>query len=87
MTIYEWVEDFKSYVNELQMQRDDYKGIMSYIDDALVLLKEQPEVVHCKYCKHCEYPNAEREWCKKGHLHGNAETWFCADGERRTDDA
>ena len=41
MTIEEWAKDFKSYVNELQMPNDDYKGIMSYIDDALLLLKEQ----------------------------------------------
>ena len=40
------------------------------------------KVVRCKNCKYCEYPDAEKEWCKKGHLHGNAETWFCADGER-----
>ena len=44
MTINEWAEDFKSYVNELQMPKDDYKGIMSYIDDALELLKEQEPV-------------------------------------------
>ena len=44
------------------------------------------ELVRCKKCKHCEYPTSEKEWCKKGHLHGNAETWFCADGERRDDD-
>ena len=41
MTIEEWAKDFKSYVNELQIPRDDYKGIMEYIDDALTLLKEQ----------------------------------------------
>ena len=41
MKIEEWAKDFKSYVNELQMPRDDYKGIMSYIDDAIALLKEQ----------------------------------------------
>lgn len=35
MTIEEWAKDFKSYVNALQMPRDDYKGIMSYIDDVL----------------------------------------------------
>ena len=40
MTIEEWAKDFKSYVNELQMPRDDYKGIMEYIDDAIVLLEE-----------------------------------------------
>ena len=41
------------------------------------------ELVRCKDCRYCEYPDAEREWCKKGHLHGNANTWFCADGKRR----
>lgn len=41
MTIEEWAKDFKSYVNALDMQRDDYNGIMECIDDALALLKEQ----------------------------------------------
>ena len=41
MTIEEWAKDFKSYVNALDMQRDDYKSIMEYIDDAIALLKEQ----------------------------------------------
>lgn len=45
--------------------------------------KDMVEVVRCKDCKYCEYPKAEKEWCKKGHLHGNAEHWFCADGKRR----
>ena len=43
MTIEEWAKDFKSYVNALDMQRDDYNGIIEYIDDALALLKEQSE--------------------------------------------
>ena len=55
----------------------------SLMADALELLKEQETIVRCKDCKYCEYPKSEKEWCKKGHLHGNAETWFCADGERR----
>lgn len=41
MTIEEWGKDFKAYINELQMPRDDYNGIMEYIDDAIALLKEQ----------------------------------------------
>lgn len=45
------------------------------------------ELVRCKDCKYCEYPEAEKEWCKKWHLHRKAETWFCADGKRREDDA
>jgi len=41
MTIEEWAKDFKSYVNALDMPRDDYNGIIEYIDDAIDLLKEQ----------------------------------------------
>lgn len=44
MTIEEWTKDFKSYVNWLDMPRDDYNGIMKYIDDAVALLKEQEAV-------------------------------------------
>lgn len=83
MTINEWKEDFKSFINELQMPRDDYRGIMLYIDEGAELLKDQKPIVLCQDCKYCEYPKSEKEWCKKGHLHGNAETWFCADRERR----
>jgi hypothetical protein len=41
MTIEEWAKDFKSFVNELEMPRDDYKGIMEYIDDAIAILKQE----------------------------------------------
>jgi hypothetical protein len=37
----EWARDFKAYVDELDIARDDYRGIMEYIDDALALLREQ----------------------------------------------
>ena len=41
------------------------------------------EIIRCKDCKYCKYPKSEY-WCEQGgHLHGNTETWFCADGERR----
>ena len=48
-----------------------------------IVLKERRDFVRCKDCEYCEYPNSEKEWCIKGHLHGNAETWFCADGKRK----
>lgn len=28
-----WKEDFKGFINSLDMPRDDYKGIMEYIDE------------------------------------------------------
>lgn len=62
---------------------DKNTKLMLLINEYLKKEREAEAVVRCKDCKYCEYPEAEREWCKKGHLHGNAETWFCADGERR----
>jgi RNA polymerase subunit RPABC4/transcription elongation factor Spt4 len=31
--IEEWKKDFKEYINGLSLPRDDYKGIMEYIDE------------------------------------------------------
>ena len=33
VTIDEWKNDFKGYVNLLDIPRDDYNGIMEYIDE------------------------------------------------------
>ena len=32
-SLIEWKEDFKGFVEGLDIPRDDYKGIMSYIDE------------------------------------------------------
>jgi len=48
-------------------------------------MREMPEIVRCKDCKHYE-PNRLFE-CR---LHGSCQPkpdWYCADGERKTDDA
>ena len=37
----EWARDFMAYIDELDITRDDYRGIMEYIDDALTLIREQ----------------------------------------------
>lgn len=42
--------------------------------------KDMVEVIRCKYCKYYE---DETGRCYLYHVHGYAETWFCADGERR----
>ena len=66
MTVNEWKEDFKGYINALIMPRDDYNGIMEYIDEGAALLKEQEPIpcgekikagdvmldfYECGYCK------------------------------------
>lgn len=72
-------ETWKEGLTKFDDHPEDRRKITA---DALSLLKAQEPVVRCKDCKYCEYPKSEKGWCKKGHLHGNAETWFCADGER-----
>lgn len=37
-------------------------------------------------CNECRYYNESTGICRHGIVHGFAETWFCADGKRRTDD-
>lgn len=32
-TLEEWKKDFKGFINELSMPKDDYNGIMEYIDE------------------------------------------------------
>ncbi len=45
----EWRNDFQSFINELQMPRDDYNGIMFYIDDGTKLLKAmEPKLLSLK---------------------------------------
>ena len=96
MTIEEWAKDFKSYVNTLDMQRDDYKSIMEYIDDAVAMLKEQPEIVRCEDCKWWDKKDESNygycHACKHGYHSDHWEIgiyrtyrgdWFCADGEKR----
>ena len=45
MTSIKWIEDFKSYINELDIPKDDYNGIMEYIDDGYALLTEQEDQI------------------------------------------
>lgn len=59
------------------------------LQNAIALLKEQPEIIRCKDCKHCYaegFVNV-RNVCEKHYDFGNVDDdWFCADGERRTDE-
>lgn len=58
------------------------KETIELIADAIALLKEQPEIVRCKDCKHRD-PEDKR--CDSGHgircSLPRPDDWFCADGE------
>ena len=58
MAIDEWKNDFKGYVNALNIPRDDYNGIMAYIDELPSAQQESCEDADkLKRCKF-EYINA-----------------------------
>ena len=74
---------YKAVQTEEQIDLGGIECIAVLHDDALALLKEQ-EVVRCRDCKYYR-----KDTCSAGA--GMAfpppGDWFCADGERRTDDA
>lgn len=45
-----------------------------------------PELVRCKDCRYYTEPDSHGDRCDKIHW-SRGDDWFCADGERRTDDA
>lgn len=70
MVIETWVPMFEQY------------NTPAGIDEAIALLKEQPEIVHCEECNKYDQETGR---CANKTVHGNAKIWFCADGEREPD--
>ena len=73
-SIVEWKKDFKGYVNSLSMPRDDYNGIMEYIDELPVKSEQKMgrwiydgDQIICSKCK-----------TAFGFLSTNLATNFCA---------
>jgi len=56
------------------------------IEDAITLLKEQPEIIRCRDCKHGADTIINGEYLFKTCGGVNHEPdWFCADGEKKDD--
>lgn len=77
--IKKWREEFLAYISGLNLPRDDYRGIMEYIEEVPV----QPEIIRCKDCKHY---NAGFECLIEGYGIEYDEDYFCGSAERRTDE-
>ena len=73
----EWKADFKEYINALNMPKDDYDGIMEYIDE---VPSAQPEIIRCKDCKYYKYGICMKIGANKS-FHG-----FCDWAERGEQD-
>ena len=68
------MSDREKVINDLQMQIEELEERLA------IVLEGQPEIVRCKDCKFAED-------CEIAYRFGEQDDWFCADGERRTDDA
>lgn len=72
--------DRKLIVNELMQYCDSLdENCPVILLDSLALLKEQPQIVRCKDCKH--YKDGKCFYTMR--RHGLKDDWFCADGERK----
>ena len=73
----EWKEEFKAYVESLNLPRDDYKGIIEYIEDAPTVDAEP--VIRCRDCE-LFYKNRSpfSSCCSSGKENG-----YCFWAERR----
>lgn len=77
-SLIEWKEDFKDFVEGLDIPRDDYKGIMEYIDE---LPSAEPEIIHCKDCKFREKDEIfGGSWCRGYRVRDDH---FCGYASRR----
>lgn len=54
-----------------------------FVDNAITLLKEQPEIIRCEECVYAEQERVDYEiWCPVTCSLRSLD-WFCADGTRR----
>ena len=57
----DWKKDFKEYINSLDIPRDDYNGIIQYIDE---VSSSQIEIIHCKECEYGKQDDVGRWFCR-----------------------
>ena len=76
---------------QLLLNREQYGAENVLVHHALNVIAEmpiirQPEIVRCNDCKHFE-PDGIYTMCYRHNGLSPDANWFCADGERRNDDA
>ena len=79
------VMDKEKVIDELiKLKRFLPSTMWEPINDAIAMLKEQKELVRCDDCRHAEVSQSGLIKCR-GIF--RSREWYCADGERRDDDA
>lgn len=85
------LEDAKDVIRKSELTGSKKIRLIDACCNAVTLLKEQPQIVRCKDCKHRPtYPEAygaeiDGKWCYWCELHRSwkHDDWYCADGERK----
>ena len=73
------VHDARKYLEDREWVDKSVGVHIDALNDALTLLKEQPEIVRCKDCR---WYDEKISFCDNCHL-PREQTFFCADGKRR----
>ena len=88
------LSDILAILKEQQHKIRELNEINEYLDDIkkdqehqIDMLKEQPQIVRCKDCKHFTKPDEDGFGVCKKIMHGCQYWGFCADGERDDADA
>ena len=87
---YESIEDLlvvlKTQKMDINVMRDTMQSMME--GQCIIAGNRQPKIVRCIDCAHGEPNDCGEVICNLiiGDDAFHPETWFCADGERRTDD-
>lgn len=84
--ISKWKKEFREYVDSLDIARDDWKGIIEYIDE---LPSIQPEIIRCGQCRYAEVADPEDSQDGYTCQFHRGSIWFsgsyCSWAERRQD--
>ena len=74
------VHDARRYLEDREWVDKSVGVHIDALNDAIAMLKEQPEIVRCKDC--VKHGSVSCPMCKK-YVFITADNWFCVDGERK----
>ena len=77
-TVIKGVHDARRYLEDKVYSDKCAEQFIDPLNAAIMMLKEQPEIVRCKDCKHFDGIDCETT----GIVNIMDTNWFCADGER-----
>ena len=76
------LHDARRYLEDKEWSDRCASPHIDAINNALVMLKEQPQIVHCKDCKYQVDRGRKYKDCDQHFLQAK-DNWFCADGVRK----